>query len=57
MLRRCRKHLKRQSRAEPRKYLWNGLAEAESVLFSVLERGHQMVRRYCPFHLCLNQLW
>jgi len=26
--------------AARRKYLWNGLTEAESVLFSVLERGH-----------------
>lgn len=43
--------------ATRRKYLWSGLTEAESVLFSVLERGHQMVRSYCPFHLCLNQLW
>ena len=26
--------------AARRKYLWNGLTEAESILFGVLERGH-----------------
>ena len=31
---------KGQGRAARRKYLWNGLTEAESVLFGVLERGH-----------------
>lgn len=48
---------KEHGRAARRKYLWNGLTVAESVLFSVLERGHQMVRSYCPFHLCRSQLW
>lgn len=30
---------KGRGRAARRKYLWDGLAEAKSVLFSVLERG------------------